>query len=275
VTVRDTTPPEVTCPANVNLTCVDGGAVASYSASVRDNCGASVTCSPASGASFPAGTTAVSCSAVDSAGNSATCAFPVSVQAVCPQQLKVTMCGEGPSNPTNTQYTRNTSFRACGYVTSGTGGPPVSAVYVIVNGGEPIPVAPTPENRSSGFVETYVDLQDGKNVVQLVGRDNRGYLTIKTQTVYVDRQAPSITVLSPLEGERISSGSVRVRVRVEDASPDAYVSIKAGAFVHLPSGTGEVERLVTFTSKGTVSIPIDAKDKVNNSIQQVVHVLVE
>lgn len=47
-----------------------------------DNCGAaSVVCIPASGSLFPLGTTTVTCTATDSAVNSASCSFTVTVQA--------------------------------------------------------------------------------------------------------------------------------------------------------------------------------------------------
>jgi uncharacterized repeat protein (TIGR01451 family) len=86
VTVADTQPPTLTCPADVvavGTPAQDGTlqAVVAYAApTVADNCpGVTVTCSPASGSTFPEGVTMVTCTATDAAGNAATCAFTVTV----------------------------------------------------------------------------------------------------------------------------------------------------------------------------------------------------
>ena len=80
VTVVDVTPPTISCPASQVRECVAGQATASYAASASDNCSAVVpACTPPSGASFPLGTTPVTCSAADSSGNSSSCGFSVSV----------------------------------------------------------------------------------------------------------------------------------------------------------------------------------------------------
>lgn len=87
VTVNDTQAPALTCPANV--TAAAGGsdgcaltAVVNYAApAVADNCPGvgAVTCVPPSGSTFNEGTTTVTCSATDAAGNTGTCAFTVTV----------------------------------------------------------------------------------------------------------------------------------------------------------------------------------------------------
>ncbi len=80
VTVRkETTPPSITCPAPIVLdACAEGGPVATFNVTATDNCGAAtVTCSHASGSSFPVGTTDVTCTATDGLGNSASCDFTV------------------------------------------------------------------------------------------------------------------------------------------------------------------------------------------------------
>ncbi|WNG24655.1 HYR domain-containing protein [Cystobacter fuscus] len=77
----DTTPPVLHCPtAPVVVESCAGSAPASFEVSATDNCGpVPVTCSRASGSSFPAGNTSVSCSATDAWGNSASCLFSVQV----------------------------------------------------------------------------------------------------------------------------------------------------------------------------------------------------
>ncbi len=81
VTVVDTTPPTLSCPAAQVLECQTGGAVASYSVQSTDNCGpAHTSCSPPSGSTFTLGQTHVTCGAADAAGNSASCGFSVTVR---------------------------------------------------------------------------------------------------------------------------------------------------------------------------------------------------
>jgi hypothetical protein len=80
VTVVDETPPSITCPEDQTLACVDHGAVASFSASATDNCGAVETsCTPPSGTTFGLGTTNDTCTATDSSGGTASCMFSVTV----------------------------------------------------------------------------------------------------------------------------------------------------------------------------------------------------
>lgn len=84
VTVQDTTPPEVQAPANL----VKGndsptGAVVAYTGAEASDLVSGVrpvTCSPASGSSFPLGITTVTCEATDAAGNTGTAEFTVEVQ---------------------------------------------------------------------------------------------------------------------------------------------------------------------------------------------------
>ncbi len=84
ITVQDTTPPTITLPAAVSVPqMLPGGAVVTYgSASATDAVGPAnptVTCTPASGFTFTVGTTAVDCSAKDTAGNTGHASFNVTV----------------------------------------------------------------------------------------------------------------------------------------------------------------------------------------------------
>ncbi|XP_070549852.1 hyalin-like [Ptychodera flava] len=89
VTVQDTTPPVVTCPADITVANDDGETTAMVmfsSESATDNSGTtpSVTCNPASGTVFSDGVTTVTCSATDASGNTGTCSFTVTVQDTTP-----------------------------------------------------------------------------------------------------------------------------------------------------------------------------------------------
>src|SRR5262249_27175160 len=78
--VLDTTPPLITVPgpSTANATSPQGAIVTyTVSATAPDDAVASLTCEPASGSTFPIGTTTVTCTAADTNGNSATASFSV------------------------------------------------------------------------------------------------------------------------------------------------------------------------------------------------------
>ena len=82
--VVDTHPPTITVPSDMTVLASGPlGAVVFYNASAIDDIDAapSLICQPASGATFPVGTTTVSCTATDSSSNTATATFNVTVLA--------------------------------------------------------------------------------------------------------------------------------------------------------------------------------------------------
>ena len=82
VTVNDTSKPVINCPANISVVNDPGvcGAVVHFTTTATDNCpGVVVTSSPASGSFFKVGTTTVTSTATDAAGNKSTCSFTVTV----------------------------------------------------------------------------------------------------------------------------------------------------------------------------------------------------
>jgi hypothetical protein len=81
VTVEDNEDPVITCPADiaVNTDAGDCEAVVTFSASATDNCSAVITYSHASGSAFPVGTTTVTATATDPAGNTDVCTFDIVV----------------------------------------------------------------------------------------------------------------------------------------------------------------------------------------------------
>ncbi|MEW6129834.1 MAG: HYR domain-containing protein [Acidobacteriota bacterium] len=86
VTVNDTQPPIITCPANAVVTtaqntCTSTSAVVNFAPpTASDNCsGVTVACVPPSGSPLPVGTSVVTCTATDGSGNTATCSFSVAV----------------------------------------------------------------------------------------------------------------------------------------------------------------------------------------------------
>src|SRR6185295_293331 len=83
VTVNDTEKPELTVPADITVSNDAGvcGAIVSFTTSATDNCPGvgTVTSVPASGSTFPVGTTTVTVTVTDAHGNTTTQTFTVTV----------------------------------------------------------------------------------------------------------------------------------------------------------------------------------------------------
>jgi len=100
VTVADTTPPKLSLPGNITAG-VNGAStkVVTFSATASDGSIAlTASCAPASGSGFPLGTTTVSCSATDAAGNSTSGTFTVTVQDTTPPAVSITSAPGGTTN---------------------------------------------------------------------------------------------------------------------------------------------------------------------------------
>jgi beta propeller repeat protein len=83
ISVQDTTPPTLNTPADIVVEATSGaGAFVTYSLTATDlvNPSPIISSSPASGTIFSMGVTTVSCSAMDSSGNTASASFTVTVQ---------------------------------------------------------------------------------------------------------------------------------------------------------------------------------------------------
>ena len=87
VTVTDEEDPTISCPADITVNATLGtcSAVVNFTVSGDDNCGVpTIVSSPASGSVFPVGTTTVTATATDAAGNTKSCSFNVTVKDVTP-----------------------------------------------------------------------------------------------------------------------------------------------------------------------------------------------
>uniref|UniRef100_UPI0025CCEA14 HYR domain-containing protein n=1 Tax=Sphingomonas sp. TaxID=28214 RepID=UPI0025CCEA14 len=89
VTVKDVEAPRITCPSNINAIATSAaGAVVNYTEPVgTDNCSGAVTtriAGPASGSTFPIGSTLVTYRVTDAAGLTTQCSFTVTVVGVPP-----------------------------------------------------------------------------------------------------------------------------------------------------------------------------------------------
>jgi hypothetical protein len=87
ITVADEEDPTISCPADITVNAPVGtcSAVVNFTVSGSDNCGVpTIVSSPASGSVFPVGTTTVTATATDAAGNTKSCTFNVTVKDVTP-----------------------------------------------------------------------------------------------------------------------------------------------------------------------------------------------
>jgi hypothetical protein len=90
VTVVDTTPPTLTLPSDITAEATSpSGATVTFTATATDLVDGTdtVTCTPASGSTFPLGTTNVQCSATDLHGNTASGNFNVTVRDTTPPTI--------------------------------------------------------------------------------------------------------------------------------------------------------------------------------------------
>jgi hypothetical protein len=82
ITVKDMQMPTIACGSNITVpaTSAAGAVVTFANATASDNCvGVTVSSNPLSGSQFPLGTTTVTQTATDAAGNKAACTFTVTV----------------------------------------------------------------------------------------------------------------------------------------------------------------------------------------------------
>jgi hypothetical protein len=87
ISILDTTAPTLTVPAPITVEAISAaGAVVNYSATATDlvDSTPTVTCTPPSGATFPLGSTTVSCTARDDSGNMVTRTFTITVRDTAP-----------------------------------------------------------------------------------------------------------------------------------------------------------------------------------------------
>ncbi|MBI3447894.1 MAG: HYR domain-containing protein [Acidobacteria bacterium] len=124
VTVVDTTPPSITCPADISAVNDPGlcSAVVTYPApTATDNCGAvTVATDVASGSVFPVGGTTVHATATDAAGRTSSCSFNVTVADNEPPAVAVSLSPERLWPPNHQMVTVDatvTSFDNCGATT--------------------------------------------------------------------------------------------------------------------------------------------------------------
>jgi hypothetical protein len=123
VTVNDTENPTITCPADMVVDAAPGQDTAhvGYVVYGNDNCpGQAITCDIDTDSLFPVGTTAVTCSIVDAAGNGpVTCTFDVTVNSAAVASPTTVTSPTAAPNPTATNTSGVTTLPSTGAAPSG------------------------------------------------------------------------------------------------------------------------------------------------------------
>ncbi len=238
VIILDVTPPSISCPANMSVSATSGaGAVVTYSAPVgTDNCPGAVTTLTAglpSGSTFPIGTTTVTYTVTDAAGQSVSCSFTVTVTCVattptitaggpttfCPGGSVTLTASAGASyawsNGATTQsitvsaagsYTVSVSNGACSATSAATVvtvqdvTPPATPVLPTITAecSATVPVATTTDNCAGTINGTTPDPltynTQGSYIIHWTFNDGNGNTTTANQQVIIlDVTPPSIS----------------------------------------------------------------------------------
>jgi hypothetical protein len=202
VTVVDATPPQLTCPAPISVSAPPGacGALVSFSTDATDTCSPPVTVvsTQAPGSIFPVGTTTVATTATDAAGNTATCALPITVVDNEPpviNNLVLTQTSRSFSNRTlvdvSVDYGQSDNCRAATCVVSVTGGDTRTAILSNLrsNGQES-------DSEASGSNVPNFIIIDAHHVQLSVDRSGRGNSRTYTITVTCTDAAGNQTIKS-------------------------------------------------------------------------------
>jgi len=183
-TVNDTTPPTITCPANISLPNTPGTCNASVSpgvATATDSCDGTIvpTASRSDGKPltdpFPVGSTTIHWTATDSAGNSASC-----------DQTVVILDNENPTITCPANITTNTEPGAC----SATVNPGTATATDNCGDGNP----PTVTGTRSDNQPLNAPYPKGTTTIHWTATDSAGNSASCNQTVTVnDNEAPAIS----------------------------------------------------------------------------------
>jgi hypothetical protein len=228
----DDAPPTLSLPApiTVDATGSTGGAVVNFTASATDEqpLNPAVTCTPASGATFAIGTTTVTCSATDAAGNTGTGSFTVTVRDVLPPVLTL------PA-PITVDAVGTTGGAPVNFTASATDEQPLNpAVTCTPAPGATFAIGTTTVNCSAtdaagntgtgSFTETVRDvlspvLSLTASSVDAVGTTGQAPVTFTATAADDDRRAPSPPVAcTPASGSVFAIGTATVSCSSTDLS---------------------------------------------------------
>ena len=255
VTVTDNQNPTITCPGNQSVPATSGACSAnvSYATTAADNCpGVAVACTPPSGASFPVGTTNVSCTATDASGNQASCSFTVTVTdnqnpvITCPANITTVDNAPGACgallNPGTATATDNCSVSSV--VGTRSDGQPLNALYPL-----------------------------GVTTITWKATDASGNMATCAQTITVTNPPAVVTITGPASGSIFPvNTSVPFTATFTDNLGDTHTAqwmfdaiTQSTAVVEPTSSTpGSADLNYTFTATGVYLVSLKIVDDCGN-----------
>jgi hypothetical protein len=235
VTINDTEIPTLTCPGNILADAPSGQttlAVTFAAPTATDNCpGVTASCAPPSGSAFSVGTTPVLCTAADTAGNTTTCTFNVTVNSASTSASPAITC------PTN--ITTNNAPGQCGRMIA----------FVPMVTGSP---APTVTCKVGATVITSPNLFPvGTTAVSCTASNAAGTANCSFTVTVQDTEAPQITCPGPLTVQcdaDVPAFNLALVKATDNCDPAPVV-----AFVSDVS-TGTCPKIITRTYKATDAV---------------------
>ncbi|QSQ11990.1 Ig-like domain-containing protein [Myxococcus landrumensis] len=166
-------------------------------------------------------------------------------------------------------FTRETTLDIWGYATPRAPGAVVTYAAFIINGSTTIPLTP----GNGGLIYTTITLQEGPNIIQLTARDSFGGVTTKQVNLTVDRVAPILEIVSPVNGAAVDELNVKVTSSVQDQTP-VTVETQWVAKSLLEFGNGTVEHTIPM-NYGNQVILVRATDSAFNVTEKLVTIWVD
>ena len=223
------TPPQITVPAEIVTPATSAsGAVVTYSVEATDTDALvkSLNCVPASGATFPVGTTKVECTAVDGHENKATASFNVTVTIPPPPAPVVTSVvpGEGPEVGGTMVTVKGEHLEGATEAKFGT---TVATELKVVSGTEVTVKDPA---HVAGTIDVTVKTPAGTSTTS-----NTDHFTYQAPTP--PPPAPVVTSVVPGEGPEVGGTMVTVKGEHLEGATEAKFGTTVATELKVVSGT--------------------------------------
>ncbi len=223
-----TTPPELTCPADLQVETLEATASATFAATAVDaDPETSISYSHAPGSAFPLGETVVTVTATDLARNSSTCTFKVSVLAgdvtapvpTCPADLRLEAAGPDGATANFTVTAADDRDPAPVITTSAASGSDFPL-------GETIVTATATDARGNSatctFTVTVADTVAPELICRGTVETTAGSVpAVETLASATDAVSTPQLTLEPLAGAALASATTDVRVTAKDGAGNA------------------------------------------------------
>src|SRR3984957_9746228 len=221
-------PPQITVPAEIVTPATSAsGAEVTYNVEATDSDALvkSLSCLPASGATFPTGTTNVACTAVDGHENKATASFNVTVTSAPPPVPVVTSVvpDEGPEAGGTTVTIKGEHFEGATEAKFGTG---TATELKVVSGTEGTVKDPV---HAAGTIDVTVKTSAGTSTTS--GADHFTYKAPAPPPV------PVVTSVVPNEGPEAGGTTVTIKGEHFEGATEAKFGTTAATELKVVSGT--------------------------------------